>query len=163
MENHNFSVSLLVDQSPEKVFRALTDVRGWWSGFYSEEIEGSAEHLHDEFTFRAGGDTHYSKQKLVEVIPNKKIVWLVIDSNLDFLKKKDEWTGTKIIFEISKVGTKTQVVFTHEGLTPAIECFDACSNAWNLYLQNPLLELIAIGAERPEKRQNTKTPGNTLK
>ena len=157
MERHNFTVSLLVDQSPQEAFRAITNVREWWSGFYSEEIEGSAKNLNDEFTFRAGNGVHYSKQKLVELIPNKKIVWLVTDSDLNFLEKKDEWTGTKIIFQISKKGNKTQVVFTHEGLVPEIECFDACTSAWSLYLQNRLLKLIAPGHERPGKKTQTKS------
>src|SRR6185295_16136388 len=106
MQNRNFTVSLVVDQSPEIVFRAITNVRKWWSGYYSEEITGGTENLNDEFTFRAGDGVHYSKQKLVEIIPNKKIVWHVTESKLNFLRKKDEWTGTKIIFEIFKKGNK---------------------------------------------------------
>ena len=162
MENRNFTILLLVEQTPEKAFQAISNVRGWWSGLYSEEIEGSTENLNSEFTFRAGPGVHYSKQKLVEVIPNKKIVWLVTDSELNFLKKKDEWTGTKIIFEISKNRNKTQVVFTHEGLAPGIECFDACSTAWNLYLQNRLLKLIT-GDGQPKKEKNRKASRDTLK
>ena len=142
MNNKNFSVTLLVDQMPEEVFNAVTNVRKWWSGYYAEEIEGNTEKLNDEFSFRAGGGAHYSKQKLVEVIPDKKIIWLVTESELSFLEKKDEWTGTKIIFEISKKGSKTQLVFTHEGLNPEIECYDSCAPAWSQYLQNKLLPLI---------------------
>jgi hypothetical protein len=142
MRNENFSVTLLVEQTPEEVFNAVTNVRKWWSGYYSEQIEGNTENLNDEFSFRAGGGAHYSKQKLIEVIPGKKIVWLVTDSELSFVEKKDEWIGTKIIFEISKKGNKTRLVFTHEGLVPEIECYDSCSPAWTMYVQEKLLPLI---------------------
>lgn len=41
MANQNFSIALLVDQSPEKVFNAIHNVRGWWS----KNIEGSTDAL----------------------------------------------------------------------------------------------------------------------
>ena len=145
MKNKNFTTTIIVDQTPEEVFNAVRNVRGWWSGYYSEEIKGDTEKLNDEFSFRAGSGAHYSRQKLVEVIPNKKVVWLVTDSKLDFLEKKDEWTGTKVIFDISTKGNKTELAFTHEGLTPEIECYNSCAPAWSQYLQNKLLPLITKG------------------
>ena len=142
MKNKNFSTTLIVDQTPEEVFDAIRDVRNWWSGYYSEEINGKTEKLNDEFSFRAGNGAHYSKQKLVEVIPNKKIVWLITDSELSFLENKDEWTGAKVTFDISTRDNKTHLTFTHDGLTPDIECYNSCAPAWSQYLQNKLLPLI---------------------
>lgn len=147
----DFSITLLVDQSREKVFNAVLNVREWWSGFYSEEIKGNTEKLNDEFTFRAGGGAHYSKQKVVEFIPVKKLVWLVTESELSFLKNNSEWTGTKIIFDISKQGSKTQLRFTHEGLSPAIECYNSCAPAWTRYIQEKLLPLATSGEIQPLK------------
>ena len=145
MKNKNFTTTLIVDQTPEEVFNAVRNVREWWSGYYSEDIKGDTEELNDEFSFRAGSGAHYSRQKLVEVIPNKKVVWLITDSKLDFLEKKDEWTGTKVSFDISTKGNKTELAFTHEGLTPEIECYNSCAPAWSQYLQNKLLPLISKG------------------
>lgn len=142
MTTTDFRHTLITERTPEEVFHAIGNARGWWTGFHSEEFEGGTEKLDDEFVFRAAGGAHYSKQKIVEVIPNRKIVWLVTDSKLDFLEKKDEWTGTKIIFEISKKGDKTQLVFTHEGLVPEVECYDMCAPSWSQYLQEGLLRLI---------------------
>jgi hypothetical protein len=140
----DLTVSLLFDQSPEEVFKAVNNVRGWWS----DSIEGSTEQLNDEFTYRYK-DMHYSKQKLVELVPNKKVVWLVSDSHLSFIKKGDEWDGTKVHFDISKQGDKTELRFTHEGLNPKVECFSACSNGWNHYLHNSLQHLITTGKGQP--------------
>ena len=152
MKNKNFTTTLIVDQTPEEVFNVVRNVRGWWSGYYSEEFEGNTEKLNDEFSFRAGGGAHYSRQKLIEVIPDKKVVWLVTDSKLDFLEKKDEWTGTKVVFDISTKANKTQLVFTHDGLMPEIECYNSCAPAWSQYLHNKLLPLIKSGNGNTDKK-----------
>ena len=142
MEKTNFSLSLVTEQSPDNVFSAIKNVNDWWSGYYSEEIHGSTDKLNDEFTFRAADGAHFSKQKLIEVVPGKKIVWLITASKFTYIEKHDEWTGSKLIFDISRKNGKTQVVFTHEGLTPEVECYNACAPAWTQYLQNKLLPLI---------------------
>ena len=143
MNKNNFTITLLTSKSSEDVFNAILDTRSWWSGYYSEEFTGNTKKLHDEFSFHAGDGAHYSKQKLTEVTPNKKVVWLITESNLSFLEKKDEWTGTQVIFDISQKGSQTELTFTHRGLTPEIECYDSCAPAWTQYLQNKLLPLIS--------------------
>src|SRR5258706_8572796 len=110
MSKQDFTTGFSVDKSPEEVFNAVNNVRGWWQG----EIEGSTDKLNDEFTYRFG-EIHFSKQKIVEVIPDKKVVWLVTDSKLNFVKNESEWTGTKISFEMSKRDNKTELLFTHQG------------------------------------------------
>ena len=136
----NFTNTLLVDQSPAEVYNAINNVRGWWQG----EITGSTDQLNDEFSYQMK-TFHFSKQRVIELEPNKKILWLVTDSNLSFLSHKSEWTGTKIIFEISEVNHKTQLLFTHDGLYPEIECYSACSNGWTKLIQESLLSLVTTG------------------
>jgi hypothetical protein len=140
MKDKGFSTAILVDQSPKEVFNAVNNVRGWWQGV----IEGSTAKLNDEFSYRME-EIHFSKQRLVEVIPDKKVVWLVTESRLNFVKKKSEWTGTKISFEISKQGSKTELRFTHLGLVPEFECYGGCSNAWSQLIGQSLLSLITTG------------------
>lgn len=141
----NFTVTFVVDKSPAQIFNVVTHVRGWWHGLFDEEIIGKTDELNEEFTFRAGSGVHYSKMRLIELVPDQKVVWLVTDAELSFIEKKDEWIGTKVIFDISKKGDQTQVTFTHEGLSTDVECYDRCSSAWQMYLNQKFLPLIQSG------------------
>jgi len=140
MNNQDFTTTILVEQTPNEVFNAINNVSGWWQG----KIEGSTNKLNDEFTYRME-EIHFSKQKLIEVTPNEKVVWLVTESKWNFIKDKSEWTGTKISFEISKINDKTQLRFTHLGLVPNIECYGDCSNGWSQLIQKSLFSLITTG------------------
>jgi hypothetical protein len=137
-----------VAQTPNEVFNAINNVRGWWS----ENIEGGTDQLNDEFTYRFT-DVHKCTMKLIEVIPGKKVVWLVLDNYFDFTKDKTEWTGTTIEFEITEKDNKTQLRFTHRGLVPAYECYDICYNAWSGYINKSLHSLITTGKGRPNPRE----------
>ena len=136
----DFTTTIVVDYSPKEVFNAINNVRGWWQG----EITGESDKLNDTFEYRMK-DFHFSKQQVVEFIPNEKIVWLVTDSSLNFTKNKNEWTNTKIIFEISEINNRTQLRFTHLGLVPAFECYGDCSNGWEQLIHESLFSLITTG------------------
>jgi hypothetical protein len=144
MTAQDFTASFAVDQSPEEVFAAINNVRGWWSG----DIEGSTDQLGAEWSYRYL-DVHYSKQEITELIPGRKVGWHVLDGYLNFTHDKSEWTGTHITFEISASGDRTEVRFTHLGLVPTFECFDSCSNAWGFYINGSLRSLITTGQGEP--------------
>jgi ketosteroid isomerase-like protein len=95
--------------------------------------------------------------KIVEVIPAKKVVWLVKDNYFSFTKDKSEWIGTKIIFDLSKKDNKTQVNFTHLGLVPEYECYSACVKGWTQYINYSLRDLITTGKGQPNTRKKAYT------
>ncbi|MDH2901510.1 MAG: SRPBCC domain-containing protein [archaeon] len=136
----DYTTTFSVNQTPEEAFKAINNVRGWWEG----QIEGKTEKIGDVFTYRYG-DFHRSKQKVTDLIPGKRIVWLVVEGGPKFTKDKTEWIGTKIIFDISKNGSKTEVHFTHQGLIPRLECYDSCTDAWGPIIRNSLRMLITEG------------------
>jgi hypothetical protein len=148
MTNQNFTTTFSVDQAPEEVFKAINNVRGWWS----EEIEGTTDKLGAEFTYHYE-DVHHCKMQITEFISGKKVVWLVLDNYLNFTEDETEWKGTKVIFEVSKEDDKTQLLFTHEGLVPEYECFNVCSNAWGSYINGSLRSLIETGKGRPNPKE----------
>jgi hypothetical protein len=141
--NTDYQFEIESNQKIEELFKTLLNVRLWWNGLYDESYDGPSDVLGQEFTFKAGGGAHYSKQKLIECIPNQKITWLVTDSHLSFLEQSDEWTNSKLHFEIEAKENLVLVRFTHEGLKPSTECYSACSDAWGRYMTQKLKPLIA--------------------
>jgi uncharacterized protein YndB with AHSA1/START domain len=146
--SQDLTLAFTVDQTPEEVFAAINNVRGWWSG----DIEGRTDTLGDVWTYRYK-DVHFSKQRISELVPGKRVVWQVIDSYLSFVKDKTEWNGTEIVFEIAAKDGKTEVRFTHAGLVPAFECYGGCSGAWGFYIEDSLRKLIATGKGEPNPKK----------
>lgn len=140
MTSQSFATSFVVDQTPAEVFAAITNVSGWWTG----EIDGSAERVGDEFAYRYG-DVHYSRQRVTELVPDRKVVWRVVDAKLSFTEDPAEWVGTDVTFDIARTGKQTEVRFAHVGLVPEFECFDNCSGAWNVLVNGSLRQLITTG------------------
>src|ERR1700761_7815929 len=110
MSSHSYTTTIEIAKAPQDVFRHLKDVSKWWGG---KDFEGHSAALNDEFTI-THGDVHYSKQKLIELIPDKKIVWLVTESKLSWIADKNEWTNTRMIFELTSKENNTLLHFTHE-------------------------------------------------
>ena len=148
MKNESYTRTFTVDKSPKEVFPAINHVRGWWS----ENIEGSTTNLGDEWTYRYK-DAHRCTMKVTEMVPNKKVVWHVLDNYFNFTQDKTEWKGTDVVFEIARKGDKTEVNFTHVGLVPAYECYNVCSDAWGSYISGSLRSLITTGKGKPNTKE----------
>lgn len=140
MKTSDFTVTLLVDQSPSEVIEAVSNPQNWWSG----EVTSEAMQLNDEFSYRYQ-DLHYSRQRVVELVPEQKVVWMVTESELFYVEDRNEWTGTKISFEVTRQGNQTELRFSHLGLTPAVECFNSCSTTWSQLIKQSLYSLITTG------------------
>jgi len=148
MEHSDFTTTFIVDQTPEQVFKAVNNVRGWWS----ESVEGVTDRLGEAFLYYYK-DVHICKMKIVELVPNERVVWLVLENQFNFTTDKTEWKGNRIVFDISGVGEKTQLRFTQEGLVPAYECYNVCHDAWTSYIQGSLKDLITTGKGKPNARE----------
>jgi hypothetical protein len=154
------AVTTTVGETPEQVFEAITNIRGWWS----ENLIGHSAALHDEFVFtddsEYAGETAQAKKgirfarfQIAEFVLGRRVVWHVVDcarSPLSDLTSVDEWAGTNVIFDITTDAQSTTLHFTHEGLTAAESaCFEACSRAWTFFIATSLPQLITTGAGRP--------------
>jgi uncharacterized protein YndB with AHSA1/START domain len=144
MSGPSFSTTFTVDRTPDEVFDAVTDVRGWWM----TTIDGDDRAVGDEFSFRVPG-VHACTMRVTELVPGEKVVWQVVANHMSFIEDQSEWLGTEIRFELSPTDGGTELRFTHDGLVPTYECFDICRNAWSFYVGDSLRRLAATGEGEP--------------
>lgn len=148
MKMLNYTTTILVKQTPGEAFNAIKNFKAWWS----EEIEGETDKLNDAFFYHYK-DVHLCKLKLIENIPDKRIVYYIYDNHFSFIEDKTEWINTELIFEISIEREYTKVQFTHEGLNDTHECYDVCNDSWNNYIQKSLYNLITTGKGNPNPKE----------
>ena len=145
MENKDFTCSITANVTAKQAADAISQVSAWWA----KNTEGHSAELEDVFTVRFGET--FVTFKITEFIPDTKIVWTVIDNYLPWLNNKTEWADTKVIFEISATeNNQTSIHFTHQGLTPQVECYNDCFAGWTGHITGSLLNLLTTGKGQPE-------------
>lgn len=140
----NYRCEFTANVTAKEAFKGISRVSEWWA----KNFEGSAQNLNDVFTVRFGET--FVTFKLTEVIPDAKVVWTITDCYLHWLKDKTEWTNTKVVWEISEKNKSTEINFTHVGLVPEIECYEACIKGWDEYVKGSLPKLLTENKGLPD-------------
>lgn len=128
----NYQRTISAPVSASAAFHDINQVSGWWA----KHVEGYTESLHDVFTVRFG--TTWVTFEVTDMTPYRRIEWLVTDCYLPWLTDTTEWTGTRVVFEISD----GQVTMTHHGLVPQAECYEQCERGWNEHFGESLSRFL---------------------
>lgn len=135
-----YTVEIEFVKSPNDVFNHLINLKKWWP----EDFEGEDIKLNSEFIFTTG-DSHYSKNKVIEFVPNEKFAWLATEA----LRKTDnyDWTGTKFIFELTPNGDNTILKFTYDGVVFENE-YDRLVQICDITVKEMFYNYIMYGKEK---------------
>ena len=140
MEKNNFSCSISAKMSAGEAIKKISNVPDWWGITFT----GSAEKQNDTFTVKMGGDSFFNFT-VTELIPGKRVVWLVTDCNMPWYADKKEWAGNRLIFDLQENNGETELAFTHEGLTPDVECYKDCEPGWTHWIKTSLFSYFTMG------------------
>jgi len=149
MENKNYHRTITVNASAEEAMKKIGQINLWWR----KDFSGTAAKLNDKFTVPFGelnGETSFVDFSISEVEPDKKVVWKVTDCNLPWFKDKEEWNNTEVVFNLSEENGKTTIYFTHIGLVPGVECYEACEKGWDGHITKDLKKFISEGKGIPQ-------------
>lgn len=140
----SYTTNFSVDQTPEEVFTAINNVRGWWS----ENVEGATDQVGVSYKYRFR-DLHRCEIEVTELVVGKRVAWHVAENYFSFTDDDTEWKDTDMVFDIARRDGRTEVRFTHVGLVPENECYDACTDGWRTYINGSLKALIETGKGNP--------------
>lgn len=146
----NYQYRFSAQATPAKVYDAITRVREWWT----INTDGNTIAVGDVFSVEFG-DVRRSEQRITEAIPGKRIVWRVTQSNLPWLKDREEWKGTEVVFDIAATNEGAELSFTHIGLAPHVECFEQCEKGCDYFIGTSLFKLITEGSGLPGTTQRS--------
>ncbi len=140
MKTNDFNSSFSAKISADEAIKKISKVPEWWGITFT----GSAEKLNDKFVVKMGGDSFFDFT-VTELLPGKRIVWLVTDCYMPWYSDKKEWANTRLIFDLEENNGETQVYFKHEGLTPDVECYKDCNPGWTHWIQTSLFSYLTAG------------------
>ena len=140
MKKQDFTCSFTTKISASDAVKKINHIPGWWGVTFT----GSTEKQADKFIVKMSGDSFYNFI-VEELIPGKKIVWLCTDCNMPWFSDKKEWANTKLIFNLTEKGEETTIEFTHQGLTPEIECYESCDEGWTYWIKTSLPSYLTTG------------------
>lgn len=140
MHKQDFKSSITARISASEAIRKISNVAEWWGITFS----GSAEKQNDKFIVKMGGDSFFDFT-VAELIPGKRMVWLVTDCNMPWYSDKKEWANTRLIFDLAEDDGATILNFIHEGLTPDVECYKDCEPGWTHWIKTSLSSYLTTG------------------
>ena len=139
-EKINFSSRISAAISAREAISKISNVPAWWGVTFA----GSAEKENDEFTVTMTGDSFFNFT-VAELIADRRVVWLVTDCNMPWYSDKKEWAHTKLVFDLAEHDGMTELTFTHEGLTPDVECYKDCAPGWTHWITTSLFSYFTTG------------------
>lgn len=136
MKQQDYHCAISASITAKEALEKIGDVSAWWT----KSFTGNSKKPGDTFSIRFGET--FVDFKIVEAIPDKKVVWEVTDCNLHWIKNKTEWKNTHIVWEVFPENSKTNISMTHVGLVTGAECYKDCKVGWDNYIQKSLFNFL---------------------
>jgi|ERR1044072_16563 hypothetical protein len=148
MGNNDFNSSISANISADEAIKKISNLPEWWGVAFT----GNSEKQNDQFILKMGGESFFNCT-VEELIPGKRVVWLITDCYMPWYSDKKEWADTRLIFDLNENNGITALTFKHEGLTPDIECYKDCEKGWTHWIQISLFSYFTTGKGDFIKRQ----------
>jgi uncharacterized protein YndB with AHSA1/START domain len=126
----DFTAVLDLLASPATVSALFTSAAGgsrWWAPTEGDATVGGT-------LVASFGEHGVNAMRVLEAEPTRVVWESIAAEGTTPTGHTREWLGTTMEFDIVPAGTGTELRFTHAGLTPQRECWDACFAAWTYFM-----------------------------
>ncbi len=139
-KRQNYRATISAPVSPDSARAAIFDeMHLWWTDRTERAPSGVTVRFnrsHASFAFD----------------PQNPLIWRCTDANMIIENVADstEWTGTRLLWEISPTDTGCTVTLEHEGLNDTLACLDVCTRGWQHFFETSLLAHLTGGTPAPQ-------------
>lgn len=130
LQTDDFTAELSLAATPPQVLALFTSPAGisrWWGPTEGDGALGGQ--LVTSF-----GEHGVNAMRVLEAGP-ARVLWESITADgTNPTGHTREWLGTTMEFDIQAEGSGTRLGFRHAGLTPQLECWEACNSAWIYFM-----------------------------
>lgn len=135
----DYQLTLEINHPAERIYKAITqELSNWW-GPQDQLVSKEGD------VFIVSWGEPWYQFEVIRFIENEEIVWRCIDANqiIDGLEGvQKEWVGTEIHWKLKTNEAQTTLEFEHKGLVPSFICFQFCSDSWNHFLKDSLINYL---------------------
>ncbi len=144
----NFKKKIIVQTTKEQAFDAVTiGIKNWWGN-----SNATITKIGDEFSIFFEEETEWRFRATV-LDKSNEVRWKCIYANHSFSNLKgikEEWLNSEIVFLFKDVTkNKIELIFEHQGLTPALNCYEICDAGWTHFIVTSLKQLLETGKGIP--------------
>jgi len=150
MNEKNYTRKMHVNASPRVIYQALTEgFEQWWTTACGNVFKQMGDRI--KFTFPPLVSYWTLEAKVLQ--PNERVELECVEAYHEFGDQQDtpkqEWLGTNMIWTIMPQDDHTDIHFTHNGLTPALHCFEVCEAGWDMFFVSSLKAYLDTGVGTP--------------
>ena len=139
----------IINTTKEKAFKAITiGIDSWWGYVDNPAISK----VGDEFSILFEEETEW-RFEVSALHKFDEVRWTCIYANhhvSNLTGIKEEWLNSEIVFKFHELGDyKIELFFEHQGLTPALNCYQICNAGWTHFIGTSLKQYLETGKGAP--------------
>ena len=143
----SYNKKVLISSDSKEIFTAINqNVQQWWGN-----TDTPVSKVGHEFT--TCFDKTYWKFRIIDLTPYRKIVWKCFEArhvHNGYNDIEKEWVGTFVHWTIESISSKeSELSFSHDGLTPDLNCYEICTPAWDRFVTQSLKSFVETGVGMP--------------